>query len=74
MPTNLHHSGEKLLTPIEAYRVMLAFLEGYYDRTQSDDVATLLGELALTSDGRSMDPAAVDDWMNAVKELKGKKE
>lgn len=54
------------LTPEQAYRAMFAFLEAHWKRTGSDEVAGLLGGMALTEDGRTMDPAAWDDWLEAI--------
>lgn len=50
-------------TGFEAMRI---FLEAFYERTHSDDVGALLGDLRLQSDGKPMDPAAWSDWMEAV--------
>lgn len=38
------------ITLPEAYCAMLHFLEGYYDRTQADEIAVLLGGLTLAGD------------------------
>lgn len=55
------------LTSEQAYRAMLLFLEGYLERTDSDDLAGLLGGFAINdSDSRPMDPAAESDWDDAV--------
>ncbi len=45
---------------------MLIFLEGYYARTRSEDVGALLGALRLLPDGRTADPAAMEDWQAVV--------
>jgi hypothetical protein len=60
------------LTSEQAYRVMLAFLEGYYERTQSNDLGSLLGGFALTTDGTTMDPAAQTDWDSAIRDVLSK--
>ena len=57
------------LTTMDAYQAMLVFLDGYYRRTGSDDLAMMLGELALAEDGRSMDPAMLKDWEHAVERV-----
>lgn len=54
------------LSSEQAYLVMLAFLEGLYRRTRSDDLGAILGGLALLKDGRPADPAALSDWNDAV--------
>ena len=64
---------EKKLTELEAFETMKKFLEKYYSRTHSDDLALILGELQLTNDGHTMDPAAWDDWQKCVKMIIEKK-
>ena len=46
------------LTIQQAFEVMQLFLEDYYERTQSDDVGALLGDLQCMEDGVPADPAA----------------
>ena len=57
------------LTIQQAFEAMQLFLEDYYERTQSDDVGTLLGDLQCLEDGILADPAAWQDWMNCVKKV-----
>ncbi|MBW4637993.1 MAG: hypothetical protein KME05_07115 [Gloeocapsa sp. UFS-A4-WI-NPMV-4B04] len=45
---------------------MVLFLEGFYERTQSDDVGALLSQMIILEDGTTADPAAWDDWMKSV--------
>ena len=54
------------LSDRQAYAVMREFLTRYYERTGSDDVGSLLGDLQLLQDGGSADPAALDDWNDCV--------
>ena len=54
------------LTETEAFEAMVLFLEGFYERTQSDDVGALLGQMIILEDGTTADPAAWDDWMRSV--------
>ncbi len=54
------------LTVKQAFQAMVLFLEGFYERTQSDDVGALLGDLLILEDGSTADPAAWDDWLNSV--------
>ena len=49
----------------QAYLAMYAYLEAYFRRTRSDDVAVLLGSMSLLPDGTPADPAFVDDWKHA---------
>ncbi|HEU5378289.1 MAG TPA: hypothetical protein VFV38_22935 [Ktedonobacteraceae bacterium] len=54
------------LTIHQAYLAMMDFLEGFYQRTGSDDVAVLLGGMQFLSDKNTADSAAWDDWMKSV--------
>lgn len=54
------------LTELQAFNAMRRFLEGYWERTNSDDVGGLLGDLQLCQDGGTFDPAAWEDWIEAV--------
>ena len=55
------------MTTKEAFLAMTYFLMGYYERTNSSDIGSLLGDIMLLK-GReaTMDPAAWDDWLEAV--------
>lgn len=55
------------LTNEHAFKAMVTFLEGYYERTKSDDIGSLLGDLILLDDGRTADPAAWHDWLECVR-------
>lgn len=57
---------EPTLTSNQAFRAMVIFLEGYYERTNSDDVGSLLSDLQLLEDGGTADPAASEDWKKSV--------
>lgn len=45
---------------------MICFLEGYYNKTLSDDLGSLLGDLQLLDDGGTADPAVWYDWMKVT--------
>ncbi len=60
------------LTEKQAFKAMVLFLEGFYERTNSDDVGGLLSDLILLEDGSTADPAAWDDWMKCVHKLLNK--
>lgn len=60
------------LTTQQAFKAMVLFLESFYERTKSDDVGGLLGDLILLKDGTTADPAAWDDWMKCVKKVLNK--
>jgi hypothetical protein len=53
----------------EAFRAMSIFLDQFADRA-GDDLLTLLGDIALRSDGGTFDPAAWDDWVRCVAMVK----
>ena len=53
----------------EAFEAMKDFLDKFYQKTKSDDVGSLLGDLSLLSDGCTADPAAWDDWLNTIKKV-----
>jgi hypothetical protein len=59
------------LTVKQGFDALRHFLEAYWERGQrsSDDLAVLLGSLdgEFTSDGRPLDAAQWDDWVNAVR-------
>lgn len=57
------------LTTKQAFEAMVLFLEEFYNRTQSDDVGALLGQLILLKDGSTADPAAWDDWVECVEKV-----
>ena len=54
----------------EAFKSMVLFLEGYYDRTHSNDVGSLLGDMILLDDGTTADTAAWIDWLECVEKTK----
>lgn len=57
---------EHKLSLEEAYRSMFAFLEKYYEATKSDEIGGLLGSMAMTDDGKPMDPAFWEEWVEIV--------
>ena len=59
-------TSNRKLTEQQAYRAMLKFLERHYDRTESEDVAALLGSVSLLDDGGSADAAALEEWRECV--------
>lgn len=60
-------SRRRDLTEIEAFRAMVAFLERYCERGESDEIAILLGSLAMQPDEKPADPALADEWRAAVR-------
>ncbi|MGO4108196.1 hypothetical protein [Paenibacillus sp. YAF4_2] len=57
------------MTPTTAFKAMVLFLEAYYERTKSDDVASLLGDLILLDDGSTVDPAAWNEWLICLEQV-----
>lgn len=58
----------------EAYECMFHFLDGYWERggKSDDQIAILLGGMALRPDGVSADPAMMSDWLDSVRAVTGK--
>jgi hypothetical protein len=62
------------LTTRQAYEAMLAFLHGYWKRTGSEELADLLSGFQLNdADDLPMDPAAWEDWLDAIAEVTGRR-
>jgi hypothetical protein len=56
------------LSSEQAFKAMSLFLERQYERTKSDDIGALLGDLQLAEDGKPFDPAAWDEWLKSVEQ------
>ena len=56
----------------EAFDAMRLFLEEFYNRTDSDDVGSLLGWIQFCDDNTTMDPAAWDDWLSCIMKVSKK--
>jgi hypothetical protein len=61
------------LTTKQAFKAMVIFLEKFYERTKSDDVGGLLGDLMLLEGETTADPAAWEDWLESVKKSSDQK-
>jgi len=61
----------EMLTIRQAFDVMVCFLDDYYQRGKSDEIAVLLGGLNvhLWADGMTADPAFWGDWMKCVQRM-----
>jgi len=59
--------SSQALTPEQAYLAMFAFLQNYWERGRSDDIAALLGSMSLLADGKPTDRAIASDWNEAVR-------
>ncbi len=58
------------LTEKEAYDAMYAYLVTVYERTQSDDLGGLLGDMSTIGDGKTADPAVWHEWLRSVDRVK----
>ncbi|CAM2157420.1 conserved hypothetical protein [Paraburkholderia tropica] len=58
------------LTLQEAYLSMFEFLVELYQRTKSDELGSMLGDLSLLEDGTTADPAAWGDWLKCVEKAR----
>lgn len=70
LPSSLEADLEDTLTVKEAYAAMYAYLENLYQLTGSSDLGGFLGGMSLVGDGGTADPAAWEDWMDAVRKAK----
>jgi hypothetical protein len=64
--------NSELISPDEAFRAMLKFLETYYIRSgRKADLAAVLSDIQpIPEDGLPADPAAWNDWLEAVRSLR----
>jgi len=60
---------EEKLTLMQAYKVMLSFLNDYYFRFGMHELGGVLGPISLMPDGKPADAAAWEDWLDAVKKV-----
>ena len=60
---------DRLLLPEQAFHAMMVYLKAYYDRSGGrEDLAALLSDIqSITEDGMPADPAAREDWLDAVR-------
>lgn len=71
-PLKLDDLDEVTLKSSQAFLAMGKFLKGYSDRTRGGgDIATLCSGVYVEGDRMSSDPAALSDWVQAVKEVLG---
>ena len=56
----------------EALEAMGHFLQAYYDRGhhKDSDLPLVIHSIEILSDGITADPAAWDDWLDAVRKVK----
>jgi hypothetical protein len=63
---------ESKLTIMQAFKSMQCFLLKYYERTGSDDIGSLLGDMQLLKDLSTADPAVWNDWIKCINEIQNK--
>jgi len=54
------------ITAEEAFKAMILLLEDYYEQSGLEYLGGVLGELIVTSDGRTMDTAAGIKWLESL--------
>jgi hypothetical protein len=54
------------ITQHQAYQSMVAFLEAYYQRGKTDELAILISAISPDQNGEPGDPAMFQDWSDAV--------
>lgn len=57
---------------LRAYFAMLEYLEAFWKRGNSEEIAGMLGDMQLLQNGTSMDPAVWEDWKVAWERSKGR--
>jgi len=58
-----------ILIHLQAFNAMKIFLEDQYNRTLSDDLGSMLGDLQFFEDGCTADPAAWENWEECVNKV-----
>lgn len=54
----------------EAYKAMYLYLENLYKLTGSDDLGGFLGSMSMLQDGKPVDEAVWEDWLEAIEKAK----
>jgi len=61
---------EEKLTSIQAYKAMFIFIEEYYNRLGKPiEIGNLLSDIQLLRDRVTLDPAAWEDWLKAIRQV-----
>jgi hypothetical protein len=68
-----HRDTATALTIEQGFGAMFEFLERYWKRGKSDEIAMLLGSMAIQSDGRPADPALWADWLTSCEKARNLK-
>ena len=61
--------NDKTLNQSQAFAAMYDFLEKYWERGASEELAMLLGSMSLQPDGKCADPALWNDWVESVQSI-----
>ena len=64
-------AADNRMTAEQAYQAMLAFLQREVELTESSDLADLVSEYRLGTDGQPVDPAVWHGWLEAVGKVVG---
>ncbi len=57
-------------TEKDVFEAIILMLEKYYEKTNSDDIGSFLGDLQHPSYGVTADPAAWHDWQRCLQQIK----
>jgi deoxyadenosine/deoxycytidine kinase len=59
---------KNMLTPLQAFQVMTAFLDMYYRYSRSDQIGALLGamDMNIFNNNQTADPAIWEDWIECL--------
>jgi hypothetical protein len=60
---------ENSVTVKQAYESMFVFLEKWFDQTQNDEIAVLLGSMSTLEDGYPIDQGIWADWIEAIESV-----
>ncbi len=58
------------LTAKQAYEAMYDFLNDAYERTKSDAIGSMLGDMSTLCDGQVVDDAMWSDWLESIAKAK----
>lgn len=61
------------LSKKRAYLAMYYFLDAYYERTKSDEIGGMLGDMHLLKSGMPIDRAYWEDWEEACEKALNEK-
>ena len=64
---------ENKITKLESFKIMNRFLIKYFERTNSEDIGSLLGDMELI-ENRTSDPAVWTDWEQCFNQVIGTRE